>query len=228
MNLGQVAHSLLAGENSDLVLGNFDSYRSAVAREWRDTVEKVGKIPVLERDMTDARPVADAVRAKAALGITNNPFAPHGRSEVTAIWEEGDAYCRARYDRLVIEPDGYADIWDWKTTNDISVRGIEKAIAHFGYHIQAAFYLRGLTAILPKYIGRTSFVFVFVETAAPYHVRRVKLSPAFFEIGRKKVSEGIALWQQAIAANCFTAPAFDTLEIEPPAYLEEDDEISPS
>jgi hypothetical protein len=57
-------------------------------------------------------------------------------------------------------------------------------------------------------------------------VRRITLSPTFLNIGRTKANEGIALWQQAIAANDFTAPAFDTLEIEAPAYLDEDDEIT--
>ena len=226
MNLGSVTHALLAGENSDLVLGNFDSYRSKAAQEWRDATESAGKIPVLERDIEDARPIVAAVREKAALGCTNDPFAPHGRSEVTAIWKEGDAFCRARYDRLVIDPNGYADIWDWKTANDISVRAIERSIVSMGYHIQAAFYLRGLTAILPEYRGRTSFMFVFVETSAPYQVRRVTLSPSFMAIGNRKVSEGLATWQRAIATNDFKAPAFETLEIEAPAYLDEDDQIS--
>jgi len=226
MNLGSVVHSLLAGESSDLVLGDFDSYRSAAAREWRTSIEASGKTPVLERDIEDARPIAKAVREKAGVGISNDPFASHGRSEVTTIWREGDAWCRARFDRLVIDPNGYADIWDWKTTSDISDRAIERAIAGMGYHIQAAFYLRGLAAVLPRYAGRLSFIFCFVETAPPYLVRRVTLSPTFQAIGRKKVSEGLALWQRAIATNDFRAPAFETLEVEAPAYLDEDDEIT--
>jgi hypothetical protein len=226
MTLGSIVHSLLAGENSDLVLGNFDSFRSKASQEWKQEVEASGKTPVLERDLEDARPVANAIREKAAIGITNDPFVATGRSEVTAIWKEGDVYCRARYDRLVIDPNGYADIWDWKTIADISERSINKAIAHFGYHIQEAFYTRGLTAVLPEYIGRTSFIFAFAEVTPPYQVRRVKLSPSYLAIGRRRVGEGIAAWQHALGTNDFKAPVFDTLEIEAPAYLEDDDEIS--
>lgn len=227
MNLGSITHSLLAGDDcSDLVLGNFDSYRSKAAQEWKRDIEASGKTPVLERDIEGARPVAQAVREKAAIGITNNPFVPHGRSEVTAVWKEGDAFCRARYDRLIVDPMGYADIWDWKTTNDISEWAIERSVVNMGYHIQAAFYLRGLMKLLPQYVRRTSFILCFVETEAPHHVRRVTLSPTLMAIGAKKVSEGIAMWQHAVAANDFRAPAFETLEVEAPAYLEEDDEIS--
>jgi len=226
MGLGSIVHALLAGESSDLVLGNYDSFRSKAAQEWRDGVEATGKTPVLERDLEDARPIVDAVATKAALGITNSPFVANGKSEVTAIWKEGDAYCRARYDRLVVEPNGYADIWDWKTTKDIGERAILRSIVDMGYHIQAAFYLRGLTACLPAYVGRTSFIFVFVETSPPYQVRRVTLSPAFFAIANRDVNQGIAKWKHALANNDFSAPVFDTLSIEPPAYLCDDDIIT--
>lgn len=228
MDFGSVVHALLAGKNSDLVLGDFDSFRSKAAQEWKRSVDAVGKTPALNRDMDAARPVVEAIRTKAALGITNDPFAPHGRSEVTAIWREGDAWCRARYDRLVIDPEGYADVWDWKTTSDISDRGIEKAVSGLGYHIQAGFYLRGLEALRPTHRGRCSFILCFVETSAPYHVRRVTLSPTYLAIGRRKVEEGIARWKEAMGAQNFSALPFPTLEVEAPAYMDEDDQISAS
>lgn len=227
MGLGSVAHGLLAAECSDLVRGEFENYKTAAAQQWKREVEASGKTPVLERDLVEARPIAEAVIVKSAIGITNTPFAEHGRSEVSAVWREGDAWCRARYDRLVIDPNGYADIWDWKTTKDISDRGIEQSIAKMGYHIQAAFYLRGLAALLPKYAGRMSFIFCFVETAPPYHVRRAVLSQSFMRIGQAKVSEGLAAWQQAMATQDFRAPPFETLQVEAPAYIEDDEiEIS--
>jgi len=226
MSLGSVVHALLAGEASDLIQGEFDSYRTAAAQKWKRDIEALGKIPVLERDLAEARPIVAAVRERAADGITNTPFAEHGRSEVTAVWREGDAWCRARFDRLVIDPSGYADIWDWKTAKDVSDRAIERAVASMGYHIQAAFYLRGLAAVLPSHVGRLSFTFCFVEAAAPYHVRRVVLSQTFLRIGQAKVNEGLAIWQRAQAKGNFRAPAFPTMEVEAPAYLDEDDEIS--
>lgn len=228
MNLGSITHSLLAGDDGDIVLGNFDSYRTKAAQDWKRSVEAMGKTPALERDMEGARPIAKAVREKAAVGITNDPFAPHGRSEVTALWNEGDVFFRARYDRLVIDPSGYADIWDYKTTADIGTRAIERAIVDMGYQIQAAFYLRGLTALLPQYIGRTSFIFCFVENDAPYHVRRVTLSPAMLAKGAKDAAAGIDTWRQALATNDFTAPPFETHEVSLPAFLEDDDEITTS
>jgi len=97
----------------------------------------------------------------------------------------------------------------------------------YGYHIQAAFYLRGLETILPQYRGRTSFVFVFFETTAPYAVRRVTLQPSWLLAASVKVNEAINLWAHCIETNSFPITAPDTLKLELPAYLDDsDDEIT--
>lgn len=228
MNTGSIVHDLLAGGNSELEVGNFDSFRSAAARTWRDCVIESGKTPVLESDLDEARKIVASVSANVCNGgITNTPFADHGKSEVTAIWREGEAYCRARYDRLVIDPNGFADVWDWKTTTDVSDRGILGSLVKYGYHVQAAFYLRGLAAALPSHAGRTSFTFVFVETVAPFSVRRVCLSPEFASIGAKEASRGINLWRECMASGKWPDHSHATLTLDAPAYLI-DDEISDS
>jgi len=206
MTTGSVVHSLLAGEDSDLEIGTYDNFRIKAAQEWRDAVIAQGRTPALNRDLDDARFIVDSIKAKAALGIDNSPFVEHGRSEVTAIWKEGEAYCRARYDRLVIDPNGYADIWDWKTTTDVSPDAIQRSIIDHGYHIQAAFYLRGLATVLPDYAGRCTFVFVFVETKAPYAVRRVCLGESFMTAGRHLVGEAINQWRGAMESGLFNDP----------------------
>lgn len=226
MTTGSVVHSLMAGEDSDLEIGTYDNYRSKAAQEWRDGVIASGKTPALERDLDSARLIVAALKEKAALGITNSPFAEHGRSEVTAVWKEGDAFCRARYDRLVIDPNGYADIWDWKTTTDVSPDAIQRSIIDHGYHIQAAFYLRGLATVLPAYAGRTSFVFVFVETKAPFAVRRVCLGESFLTAGAHLAGVAINEWRSAMASNTFADP-FSGQTITMPApdwYLRKIDE----
>src|SRR5690606_13755594 len=177
MALGGYVHGLLSGLLDDYEVRDFDSYRSKDSQAWRDSVQAAGKTPVLESVADNARQIADAVRMKAAAGIDNTPFAEQGQSEVTVVWQEEvgtlKAWCRARIDRLVLDPAGFADAWDWKTTTDVSPDTLQRTIIDHGYDIQAAFYLRGLRKLLPEYEGRFSFNFVFVETSAPYAVRRV-------------------------------------------------------
>ena len=227
MTTGTLIHAILSGSD-EIEVGQFDNYMTKAAKEWRDTANAAGRIPVLEKHFAEAKQVAESIRQRAAMGVTNSPFdSPHAKHEVTAIWKEKGCFCRARYDVLNVDPNGYADIWDWKTTTDISDHGIQKKIGGLGYHIQAAFYLRGLETLLPKYRGRTSFIFVFAEITPPYAVRRVVLRPSYCQKANTDVNQAINIWAHCIENNTFPLTAPDTLEIELPAYMEDqDDEIS--
>lgn len=228
MGIGSAVHAVLDGYSLSLSFGNYSDYRTTEARQWRAAAIVNGRVPVLQREFDqEVRPIADALVARAGHGC-DDPFKRDGKNEVTAIWKEDDVYCRARYDRLVVDPNGFADIWDWKTTTDVSPRALEKTIVRYGYHIQAAFYLRGLVAVLPEYAGRTSFIFAFVESAPPYAVRRVTLSSAFLAKGMKEVNAGIERWRHAMRTGDFTAHNTETLEVDLPAFMEDEDEITAS
>lgn len=225
LSLGQYVHGLVAGDVSEFEVGDFPTFQSAAAKKWVETVEALKKEPVLKVTTEDAQPIAQAVIDRAGEGLTLNPV-KDGNAEVSAFWQEDGAWCRARFDRLVC--DAYADIWDWKTTDDITNRGINRSIVEFGYHIQAAFYLRGLAACLPQYAGRCTFTLVFVEKFPPYTVRRVKLSPIHLALGKQEVSRAIDLWRAAMKSGEFASLPVDTYEAEAPAWMDEECEISAS
>lgn len=223
METGSLVHAILAMTADDEIdVGDFADYRTNAAKEWRDTTRAAGKIPVLQADWDAAIDCAQVVRKRAAEGLTSSPFDGCARPEVTAIWQEGETYCRARYDVLHVDEHKNATIWDWKSTADVSDRGIERSIAKYRYDIQAAFYLRGLEALGFK-VPQLSFVFVFFETVAPYTVRRVVLSAEYLQQARKEVNEAIRLWQQCLASNSFPTLPPDTLTVEIPHYLSEND-----
>jgi hypothetical protein len=218
METGSLVHAILSGHQDEISVGNFDDFKSKAAQAWRADTREAGRVPVLPRAYESALKVADHVRARAAKDIDRGPFCPDARHEVTAIWKEGNVYCRARYDVLVSDQ-FTADIWDWKSTRDISDRGIEKAIANFRYDIQESFYLRGLEVLAPKLVR--SFTLVFFETVPPYTVRRAGLSSTYKSEARKKVCEGIRIWQECAASGAYPVPSAETLLVEIPAFLDE-------
>ena len=78
-------------------------------------------------------------------------------------------------------------IVDLKTTADASVSAFSKSCANFGYHIQAAFYVKVIelvTGVEPK-----GFAFVAVEKEPPYAVQVFKASDAMIRYGMEKVNE---------------------------------------
>lgn len=223
MDTGSLIHAILSGEQGEISVGAFADYRTKAAQTWRDDRRAAGKIPVLADQYEEALTVADKVRERAAQGITErSPFSSEAKHEVTAIWKEGDVFCRGRYDVLITDEHGNADIWDWKSTKDVSDRGIEKSIASFRYDIQAAFYMRGLESLGYK-PHQMSFIFVFFETVEPYTVRRVVLSQEYLAQARKEVSEAITKWQECQQSGVYPVTPPDTLTVEIPHWLSEND-----
>jgi hypothetical protein len=222
MDFGAIIHAMLSGLESEMhgfALSPYDDYRSKDARAWRDAVTAEGRTPVKQAALDAAGVVAGELRnAINKRGDSLNPF-EHGRPEVTAIWEEsGGVLCRARYDRLVCDPSGFADIWDWKTTGDVSPDALARTIIDHGYHIQAAFYLRGARALLPEYRGRFSFLLAFVEKDPPHVVRVVPMTESWLHLGNVIVSRAISRWSDCITANTWPSGTGENCAVEPPSW----------
>ncbi len=225
MDMGSIVHALLAGTSrEEIAIGNYSTFRSKAAQEWAEETRRSGKVPALMDDMEAAIPISLAVMAKTAVGITDNPF-ELGKPEVTAIWQKSGAHFRARFDRLVMPDNAPATIWDWKVTGDVSVSEVKRKFRKFGYHLQAAHYLAALDALLPKFAGRHSFVFVFVEDSAPYSVRRYCLKSDTSIVAALDISKAHELWTEAIATNKWPdASRSETTHIDIPNYADDDEE----
>lgn len=218
MILGGYVHGILAGDVSDFVVGDFDDYKSKAAQGWRDAAEFDGKTPILQKNVDRAEQIAKALRTKAAVDLTTDPFTA-GKPEVTLVWQDDGVWCRARLDRLILDPTFFGDLWDWKTTgNGVSPDALERCIIDKGYHIQMAFYLRGLRALAPEFRGRLSATLAFVETEAPFAVRRVPVTEGFLSIGETLVSRAIDRWKACMAANEWPDDSGGSLFLTPPTW----------
>jgi len=232
ISTGSLVHALLAEPEGKgtVEIGHFPDFKTKAAQAWRDEVKASGKLPVLEKDFLEAQPIADALRAHAGAGCTNDPFNPPADataySELTAIWSEYSIYYRALFDRVVISPNSL-DLWDWKTASDVSDRAIEQAVSRYNYAFQIAFYLRGLSALLPSYSPQQmSAAIVFVETTAPYTVRRVYLSEEYMAHAQAQVKQACDQWMQCILGQDFSDPRNGAnFHVELPAWAAEDDDI---
>jgi hypothetical protein len=219
MDTGALVHAILADSSGEIVIGDFQDFRTKRAREWDIGVRISGRIPVLLYDYDEAKKIADAVREKATLGTTDDPFGD-GYAEVTAIWQRNEVWHRARYDRLVMPSGEPWTAWDWKVTSDVSTHALQRKIAQMGYHYQAAHYLDGMDHLCPAFAGRHSFILCFVEDAHPYSVRRVCLSESFMALARSGIGQSHDAWAHALATNKWPDLSSDrTAHIQAPGYL---------
>ena len=110
-----------------------------------------------------------------------------GEAELSAFWTDSATgmACRCRPDWF----NGTA-IVDLKSCVDASSRGFSRAIANFGYDVQAAFYVDGIRSVTGRELP---FLFVAVEKEAPHAVAVYRADPEILDIGRKKYQAALQL-----------------------------------
>lgn len=224
MDTGSIVHALVGGRSSDeLDVRDYPTFRSKAAQEWEAASRAAGKTPVLACDLDPALGIVSALQSKAAVGLTDNPFtAPR---EVTAVWHDDGALYRARFDALIAPTDGPWTIWDWKVTGDVSISEVKRKFRRFGYHLQAAHYLAAADALCPKFAGRHSFVFVFIEDTPPYSVRRYCLKPDTLGVAAIDIRRAHKLWAEAMRSGQWPdASRAETTFIDVPNFADDDEE----
>lgn len=104
---------------------------------------------------------------------------PKGLSEVVVVWKDNAGLCKARIDKLTTY-DGYTVILDIKTTVDASQWAFSRAVAKYGYHGQAAFYLDGCNAVAH---ATRRFITLAIEKEPPF-------ACALYEYGATTIEQG--------------------------------------
>ena len=190
LTLGSAVHKLVLEPesfNDDFVIEDFEgahlnkntkAYKEAKA-EW---LESVGDREILSYD-DFVKITQMAVNVKAIAG----GLLKGGVAEM-AFFSEFDGVpvkCKADY---YIEDAGV--VIDLKTTK--SIKEFKKSILEYGYGTQSAFYTDVIRSIGLK---ADRFVFILVETSAPYMVSVQEMSLEGIEEGRAIYSELLQTWK---------------------------------
>lgn len=159
--------------------------------------ENQGKNVLDSDDMTTVQNIRAAIQAHEVASTLTK-----GMIEKAAYWidEETGLLCRCKADAIVGEA---GVVLDLKTTSgDATQAEFAKAVANFGYHIQAAYYLDGVREAIRQSIfqpldlsiagsvdlsvGQSldRFVFLVAEKARPHGVALFELDAASIQVGR--------------------------------------------
>jgi hypothetical protein len=107
---------------------------------------------------------------KESLGV--NPFEGYWReqSEVPHVWHEAGFFGKALVDRKIHKHHWLLDV---KTTSSpLDERSLMRTAYDYGWHIQAAWYTRGVRKLQPDWHD-SMFAFCVFQTTAPFCVRLV-------------------------------------------------------
>lgn len=214
-DLGTVVHQLLLDEHARVEVIHFDSWRTAEAKQCRDVARAAGKTPLLVDDWARAVEIADAIRQQVAGLDVDPPILTDGKSEQTLVWEENGVACKARLDWL---RDDHAAIDDIKTTSrSANPDTWSRTVFSMGYDVQAAFYLRGVKAVTG---ADPDFRLVVCETAPPYALSVIGMTPGALELANAKVDWALATWKRCLGTDVWSGYPKRVAYAEAPSWEE--------
>lgn len=205
MNLGKAAHLGALGAGPELIVWEHDGRTKAGKEEraeYADAITSERVVAVTESERDQVTGMIAALRASPEVAA----MLDDGEPEVSAFWQERGAWCRARIDLL-----GSIAV-DYKTTEDASADGFEHAMATYGYHQQADFYLRGLRA-LDVEAGDQPMRFICQEKQEPYLVQVHTCDELAMEIAAALNDRAIGIFAEAVKSGQWSG--YPRLHAEP-------------
>lgn len=213
-DLGHVVHTLVLGSGPVPVRIDAEKWLTKAVKEEVAEAREAGMVPLRPSDFAAAFAMADAVHDHplAAKLLTG------GEPERTLIWrdQKTGVMCRAKADWL--RTDGIVDL---KTTESAAPDALSKAAHNYGYAIQAAFYLRGFWAAVPRVsVEVPFFVHVAVEKTAPYLVHVNQLTERAIAWGDRQVAQALEIYRDCMASGEWPGyPTDEITDIDLPAWV---------
>lgn len=218
-DLGSVFHKLILGKGQEIEIIVADDWRTKAAKEARAAALEADKQPVLEHQWDKARAMVNAVWPQVALREDLAKAMDQGEAELVLIWIEqtrsGPIYCRAKLDWIPFEGRIFPD---WKTTEgSAGPDAWGKIMFEIGADLQAAFYPRGVKALLDRDVD---LVFPVAEVFAPHCMMPHDVAPASFAMAQRKVRYAIDLYAACLQAKAWPGYPLETASQDAPPWVE--------
>lgn len=214
-DFGKVVHTLVLGEGAQPEIVEAKSWQTKAAKEAQDEARGAGKVPILAGDWEVARKVAASVKAHPVASA----LFTDGKAEQSAFWvdEETGVVRRARFDWLRSPVKGKRLLLtDLKTARSAEPEAFGKAVADFGYAMQAAAYIDAAIAL--GLDPDPAFLFVVVEKVEPYVVTVAELDADALQIGRYLNRKALRVYAECRATDVWPTYSNDVVQVSLPYY----------
>ena len=139
-----------------------------------------------------------------------------GKSELSYFWNDiGLVKGKCRPDW--ISDDGNI-IVDIKTTTDASPRGFQKSISTWGYHLQLAWYMRGLQKLG---IPCNEFIFIAIEKTPPFSVGVYSADREMILFGNQEINKLVVDIDKALNDKNFPDYTPEIMSLGLPPWMTE-------
>lgn len=204
-SIGKAAHHLLylgrKGFDAEFVVrpDQWNDWRTAASKKWRAEQIKAGLTIITDAELEAITGMARSLGAHPLVksGILD------GAVERSLIFKDAKsgAWLKSRPDNIPSSSGLFADL---KTADSVSDDSLERSLANYGYHMQAALVGMASEAVLGR--PMEEFALVWVEKAPPHCVRVTVLTGADLERGRMQLRRSIDQFAECVATGEWPGP----------------------
>ncbi|MBC1183933.1 hypothetical protein HF680_14910 [Brevundimonas sp. WCHBH090558] len=204
-SIGKAAHHLLylgrKGFDAEFVIrpSKWKDWRTDAAKEWKAEQIKAGLTIITDAELEAITGMARSLGAHPLVksGILD------GAVERSLIFKDAKtgAWLKSRPDNIPSSSGLFADL---KTADSVSDDSLERSLANYGYHMQAALVGMASEAVLGR--PMEEFALVWVEKAPPHCVRVTVLTGADLERGRMQLRRSIDQFAECVATGEWPGP----------------------
>lgn len=220
-DLGSAAHAMTLQDDRPFAVIDAADYRTKEAKAARDQARSTGKIPLLTEQYERTRAMVAAGKPQFEQLEDGHPFI-NGKPEVTLIWSEnlgagGPTWFRIRLDWLRDDRAFFPD-YKWTQTS-AHPDALPNHIYRQGYDFRAAFYRRGIRAVLG--IQQPKVRFYFQEDSEPYLVSPwMQPTPHALDLADRKVAIAIERWRRCMETGIWPGYPTHGCYFDPPGWHE--------
>lgn len=217
-DLGSAVHKEVLGVGGDVVVCDFDSWRTKAAQEEQKAAYAAGKIPILTAEMQQVRDMAEAVRRDPMASVLFDPERG-GKPEQSLFWhdERHSIDRRARLDWLPsLTESGRLIVPDLKTAKSAEPSTFANDAFNWGYEMQSVFYTDAIHAL--ELAEDVAFVFVAIEKTPPYLITVHDMDDDSWRIGRERVDQACAVFADCTANDTWPGYSTEVNTIRPPKW----------
>lgn len=221
-DLGDAAHALVLGGPARFEVVDAASWRGKAAANAKETAYEQGKIPILIDQYENTVEMAAACHAQLEQHEEAAEAYTDGVPEQTLIWQENGIWCRSKLDWLpnsarVTPKPRYLEFYDYKSTGaSANPETFNRTLFDLGYDFQAAFYRRGIRAVLG--ISDPIFKFVVQENYHPYALSVIGLPQEYIDEADADVDSALRTWSWCLEHDKWPGYSGKTYYVDAPPW----------
>jgi hypothetical protein len=206
---GHAAHQQILGTGAPITVLDAYDYKKPATQQAAKDVRAAGGIPVHRKQWKMVTEMRNALRRHPVVGKLFDP--DRGRAEVSLFWHDErygvDRKCRLDWLPNIVEGQSLI-IPDYKTTTSASPESLSRSVANFGYHMQHAWYVDAVEAVLGV---SALFVFVAQEKSPPYLVTPFEIDQNGVETGRAKNDAALEMFADCTSSGFWPSWSADEI-----------------